>query len=56
MYALWSEKKPEVNDAGDSRVGVRMGDFLFKIQPNRNYSAIYINKSQYICSLLWFIY
>lgn len=40
MYALWSEKNPEVNDAGDSRVGVRMGDFLFKIQPNRNYSAI----------------
>lgn len=55
MYALWSEKNPEVNDAGDSRVGVRMGDVLLKIRPNRNYSAIYINKSQYICSLLWFV-
>lgn len=33
-------KKPEIDDAGVSRVGVRMGDFLFKIQPNRNYSAI----------------
>lgn len=25
MYALWSEKNPEVNDAGDSRVGGQDG-------------------------------
>lgn len=36
----YGRKQPEINDAGVSRVGVRMGDFLFKIQPNRNYSAI----------------
>lgn len=33
MYALWSKKNPEVNDAGDSRVGVRMGDFCSKYNP-----------------------
>lgn len=39
-------KKPEIDDAGVSRVWVRMGDFLFKIQPNRNYSAISIREKK----------